>query len=170
MEIEVPSDPSLSLLSSSKNVSRNVTNIIPPPSSLQDRSELWPDTVSDSSKKNSKFNLSSLRILCSSKCPNQNLLLSDLKPQFTSFWLDTESRKTSTPSPSTPVCPKSEDVECLTSVGSGKRTSVSVNKCRIRRKEFKTTSALKTQLLIHRQDGPHFCGVCQRAFKHHHQL
>ncbi len=85
MEIEVPSDPSLSLLSSSKNVSRNATNIIPPPSSLQDRSELWPDTVSDSSKKNSKFNLSSLRILCSSKCPKPEFTSSDLKPELTSF-------------------------------------------------------------------------------------
>uniref|UniRef100_A0A8C1ICP1 Zinc finger protein 541 n=1 Tax=Cyprinus carpio TaxID=7962 RepID=A0A8C1ICP1_CYPCA len=126
--MEDPSDPSLSLLSSSKNhVSRDATNIIPPPSNLQDPVIKWPDTTSDS-----------------------------------------KSRKTSTPSPSTPVCP--EDVECLTPVGSGKRTRVSVNKCRVRRKEFKTTSALKTHLLIHRQDGPQFCGVCQRAFKHHHQL
>ncbi|KAF4113504.1 uncharacterized protein znf541 isoform X2 [Onychostoma macrolepis] len=132
MEMEDPSDPSLFLLSSSKNVSRGATNIIPPPSNLQDpviEAGLWPDTMSDS-----------------------------------------KSRKTSTPSPSTPVCPKAEDVECLTPVGSGKRTRVSVNKCRVCRKEFKTTSALKKHLLIHRQDGPHFCGVCQRAFKHHHQL
>lgn len=78
MEMEVPSDLSLSLLSSSKNVSRNATNIIPPPSNLQDQSELWPDTMSDSSKKNSKCNLCALRVLCSSKCPNQNLHLSHL--------------------------------------------------------------------------------------------
>ncbi|KAL1274587.1 hypothetical protein QQF64_027401 [Cirrhinus molitorella] len=75
---------------------------------------------------------------------------------------DSKHRMTSTPCPSTS--------ESLTPVGSNKRTRASVNKCHVCRKEFKTSSALKTHLLIHRQDGPHICGVCQRAFKHHHQL
>ncbi|XP_043094667.1 uncharacterized protein znf541 isoform X2 [Puntigrus tetrazona] len=132
MEMKDPSDLSPSLLSSSKNVSRDATIIMAPPTDLQDpviESELWPDTMSAS-----------------------------------------KSRKPSTPSPTTSVCPKAEDVECLTSLGSGERARVSANKCRVCRKEFKTTSALKTHLLIHRQDGPHFCSVCQRAFKHQHQL
>ncbi|XP_026068550.1 uncharacterized protein LOC113050058 [Carassius auratus] len=124
MEVDDSSDQSLSLLSSSKNVSREASNTIPPTS----KSELWPDAMSDS-----------------------------------------KSRKTSTPSPSSSVCPEAE-LECRTPVGSGKRTRVSVNKCRVRRKELKTSSALKAHLLVHRQDGPHFCGVCQRAFKLHHQL
>lgn len=64
MEMEDPSDPSLSLLSSSKNhVSRDATNIIPPPSNLQDPVIKWPDTISDSSKKNSKFDLCALCVL-----------------------------------------------------------------------------------------------------------
>ncbi|KAI2664324.1 hypothetical protein H4Q32_002500 [Labeo rohita] len=83
---------------------------------------------------------------------------------------DSKRRKTSTPCPSTSVCPKAEDTERLTPVGSRKRTRASVDKCHVCRKEFKTTSALKTHLLFHRQDGPHICDICQRAFKHYHQL
>lgn len=64
VEMEDPSDPSLSLLSSSKNhVSRDATNIIPSPSNLQDPVIKWPDTTSDSSKKNSKFDLCALCVL-----------------------------------------------------------------------------------------------------------
>uniref|UniRef100_A0A9J7ZIS9 Zinc finger protein 541 n=1 Tax=Cyprinus carpio carpio TaxID=630221 RepID=A0A9J7ZIS9_CYPCA len=100
---------------------------------------------------------------------------SDRRPSTESeLWPDTKSdsksRKTSTSCPSTSVCLKAGDVERLTPVGSGKRTKVSVNKCHVCKKEFKTTSALKTHFLSHRQDGPQVCGVCQKAFKHHHQL
>ncbi|XP_067293847.1 zinc finger protein 541 isoform X2 [Pseudorasbora parva] len=99
---------------------------------------------------------------------------SDLSIIDPEMWLDSmsysKSRKSSTSGPLTSVRPSTEDAELLTPVGSGKRSRVSVNKCHVCRKEFKTSSALKTHLLIHRHDGPHICSVCQKAFKQYHQL
>ncbi|XP_048045584.1 zinc finger protein 541 isoform X3 [Megalobrama amblycephala] len=130
MKMGNPSDLSVSLLSSSDNVSSDATYIVSPLSDLPiTDSELWLDSMSDSKR-----------------------------------------RKTSTSCPLTSVRPNTEDAELLTPVGSGKKTKVSVNKCSVCRKEFKTTCALKTHLLIHRHDGPHICSICQRVFKHYHQL
>ncbi|CAM4535478.1 unnamed protein product [Leuciscus chuanchicus] len=93
-------------------------------------------------------------------------LSSDLPIIDPELWLDSKSdsksRKTSTSCPLTSVRPNTEDAEL--------RSSVSVNKCRVCRKEFKTCCALKTHLLIHRHEGPHICSVCQRAFQNYHQL
>lgn len=99
---------------------------------------------------------------------------SELPLRGSKLWLntmtDSKGRKTSSSSPSVCVHPKPEDAELLTPVGSDKRIRVSLNKCHVCRKEFKSTSSLKTHLLSHSQDVPHVCEVCQRAFKHHEEL
>lgn len=140
MEMGNPSDQSVSMLSPPSDLP-----IIDP--------EMCVDSRSDSSKKTSKFNLYVVPVFVT-------FWMS--KPEFMPFSSDTESRKTSTSCPLTSVRPNTEDAEL--------RSSVSVNKCRVCRKEFKTSSALKTHLLIHRHEGPHICSVCQRAFQNYHQL
>lgn len=57
MKMGDPSDLSVSLLSSSDNVSSDATYIVSPLSDLPiTDSELWLDSMSDSSKKNNMFN------------------------------------------------------------------------------------------------------------------
>lgn len=163
MKMGNPSDLSVSLLSSSDNVSSDATYIVSPSSDLPiTDSDLWLDSMSDSSKKHSMFNFYAVSVFC--------MIFWMFKPERMPFSFETGRRKTSTSCPLTSVRPNTEDAELRTPVGSGKKTKVSVNKCSVCRKEFKTACALKTHLLIHRHDGPHICSICQRVFKHSHQL
>lgn len=77
MKMGNPSDLSVPLLSSSDNVSSDATYIVSPLSDLPiTDSELWLDSMSDSSKKHSMFNFYAVSVF--SECSNQNVCLSHL--------------------------------------------------------------------------------------------